>query len=99
MVSQKDFWGAQQNRFRPPINGINEWFYNGGINQLDSLIFQRLQNIENYRKKAEVIFLSILNRLPTEDEKNLLLEGMKSLNNDDLSDLIWALLNTPEFSS
>jgi hypothetical protein len=44
-----------------------------------------------------VVFLSILNRLPTEDEKNLLLQEMKSSNSEDLADLIWALLNTPEF--
>ena len=63
----------------------------------DSLIFKKLQKIKDQRKKAEVVFLSILNRLPTEDEKNLLLEEMKSSNSEDLADLIWALLNTPEF--
>ena len=81
----------------PQLMELMNGFTTEVLTSSDSLIFQRLQNIENYRKKAEVIFLSILNRLPTEDEKNLLLEGMKSLNNDDLSDLIWALLNTPEF--
>jgi hypothetical protein len=63
----------------------------------DSLIFRRLQQLKNFRKKAEVVFLSILNRLPTEEEKNLLLEEMQSASSDDFSDLIWALLNTPEF--
>jgi len=63
----------------------------------DSLIFKKLQKIKDQRKKAEVVFLSILNRLPTEDEKNLLLQEMKSSNSEDLADLIWALLNTPEF--
>lgn len=63
----------------------------------DSLIFKKLQKITDPRKKAEVVFLSILNRLPTEDEKNLLLQEMKSSNSQDLADLIWALLNTPEF--
>ena len=81
----------------PQLMELMNGFTTEVLTSSDSLIFQRLQSIENYRKKAEVIFLSILNRLPTEDEKNLLLEGMKSLNNDDLSDLIWALLNTPEF--
>ena len=78
----------------PQLMELMNGFTTEVLTSSDSLIFQRLQSIENYRKKAEVIFLSILNRLPTEDEKNLLLEGMKSLNNDDLSDLIWALLNT-----
>ena len=81
----------------PQLMELMNGFTTEVLTSSDSLIFQRLQSIEDYRKKAEVIFLSILNRLPTEDEKNLLLEGMKSLNNDDLSDLIWALLNTPEF--
>ncbi len=63
----------------------------------NSLIFQKIQSIDDTRKKAEVIFLSILNRLPTEEEKGLLLSEMENANSDDLSDLIWALLNTPEF--
>jgi hypothetical protein len=63
----------------------------------NSLIFQKIQNITGARKKAEVVFLSILNRKPTEDEKNLLLEEMENSSSEELSDLIWALLNTPEF--
>ena len=63
----------------------------------NSLIFQKIQNITGARKKAEVVFLSILNRKPTEDEKNLLLKEMENSSSEELSDLIWALLNTPEF--
>ena len=63
----------------------------------DSLIFKKLQRISDTRKKAEVVFLSILNRIPTKDEKALLLQEMESTNSNDISDLIWALLNTPEF--
>ena len=63
----------------------------------DSLIFQKVQNITGARKKAEVVFLSILNRKPTETEKNLLLKEMENSSSEELSDLIWALLNTPEF--
>lgn len=63
----------------------------------DSLIFKKLERISDPRKKAEVVFLSILNRIPTQDEKALLLQEMESTNSDDISDLIWALLNTPEF--
>ncbi len=63
----------------------------------ESLIFQKIQNITGARKKAEVVFLSILNRKPTEDEKDLLLEEMENSTPEELSDLIWALLNTPEF--
>ena len=63
----------------------------------DSLLFQKLQSIADPRKKAEVVFLSILNRKPTEDEKELLLQEMENSTSEELSDLIWALLNTPEF--
>ena len=63
----------------------------------DSLIFQKLKRIYNPRKKAEVVFLSILNRLPTKEEKMLLIEEMKHSDSESLTDLIWALLNTPEF--
>ena len=62
----------------------------------DSLIFRKVRSVSDPRKQAEVVFLSILNRLPTEKEKKLLLAQTGS-SEDDLSDLIWALLNTPEF--
>ena len=62
----------------------------------DSLLFRKVRSVSDPRKQAEVVFLSILNRLPTESEKKLLLDQTGS-SEDDLSDLIWALLNTPEF--
>ena len=62
----------------------------------DSLLFRKVRSVSDPRKQAEVAFLSILNRLPTESEKALLLKQTGS-SESDLSDLIWALLNTPEF--
>lgn len=81
----------------PQLMELMNGFTTEVLTSSDSLIFQRLQQLKNSRKKAEVVFLSILNRLPTEEEKNLLLEEMQSASSDDFSDLIWALLNTPEF--
>ena len=81
----------------PQLMELMNGFTTEVLTSPDSLIFQRLQQLKNPRKKAEVVFLSILNRLPTEEEKNLLLEEMQSASSDDFSDLIWALLNTPEF--
>ena len=62
----------------------------------DSLLFRKVRSVSDPRKQAEIAFLSILNRLPTESEKKLLLKQTGS-SEGDLSDLIWALLNTPEF--
>ena len=81
----------------PQLMELMNGFPTEVLTSSDSLIFKKLQKITTPRKKAEVVFLSILNRLPTEDEKNLLLQEMKSSNSEDLADLIWALLNTPEF--
>ena len=81
----------------PQLMELMNGFPTEVLTSSDSLIFKKLQKITSPRKKAEVVFLSILNRLPTEDEKNLLLQEMKSSNSEDLADLIWALLNTPEF--
>ena len=81
----------------PQLMELMNGFPTEVLTSSDSLIFKKLQKIKDPRKKAEVVFLSILNRLPTEDEKNLLLQEMKSSNSEDLADLIWALLNTPEF--
>jgi hypothetical protein len=81
----------------PQLMELMNGFPTEVLTSSDSLIFQKLQQISDPRKKAEVVFLSILNRLPTEDEKKLLLQEMESSNSQNLSDLIWALLNTPEF--
>lgn len=81
----------------PQLMELMNGFPTEVLTSSDSLIFKKLQKIKDPRKKAEVVFLSILNRLPTEDEKNLLLQEIKSSNSEDLADLIWALLNTPEF--
>jgi hypothetical protein len=81
----------------PQLMELMNGFTTEVLTSPDSLIFRRLQQLKNPRKKAEVVFLSILNRLPTEEEKNLLLEEMQSASSDDFSDLIWDLLNTPEF--
>jgi hypothetical protein len=81
----------------PQLMELMNGFTTEVLTSNDSLIFKRLQHIKNPRKKAEVVFLSILNRLPTEDEKNLLIKEMENSNASNISDLIWALLNTPEF--
>ena len=63
----------------------------------DSLIFQKIKQEASKFKRADVVFLSILNRLPNKAERTLLLKQLRKSDDKEMSDLIWALLNTPEF--
>jgi hypothetical protein len=81
----------------PQLMELMNGFPTEVLTSKDSLLFQKVQSIADPRKKAAIVFLSILNREPTEDEKALLLREMENSTSEELSDLIWALLNTPEF--
>jgi hypothetical protein len=63
----------------------------------DSLIFRKIKNEPDVAKRADMVFLSILTRRTTAKERGLLLAELRKGNNEAMSDLIWALLNTPEF--
>jgi len=80
----------------PQLMELMNGFPTEVLTSRDSLLFRKVRSVSDSRKQAEVVFLSILNRLPTESEKKLLLDQTGS-SEGDLSDLIWALLNTPEF--
>jgi hypothetical protein len=80
----------------PQLMELMNGFPTEVLTSQDSLLFRKVRSVSDPLKQAEVVFLSILNRLPTESEKKLLLDQIGS-SEDDLSDLIWALLNTPEF--
>ena len=80
----------------PQLMELMNGFPTEVLTSRDSLLFRKVRSARDPRKQAEVVFLSILNRLPTESEKKLLLDQTGS-SEGDLSDLIWALLNTPEF--
>ena len=62
----------------------------------NSLIFQTMNAESNPLRRAEVVFLSILSREMLPEEKTMLVKELKG-GNEALSDIIWALLNTPEF--
>ena len=66
------------------------------LTQPSSLLFQKLKNQTDPAKRADIVFLSILSRKTTAKERALLLTELKK-GNEAMSDLIWALLNTPEF--
>lgn len=80
----------------PQLMELMNGFPTEVLTSQDSLLFRKVRSVSDSRKQAEIAFLSILNRLPTESEKKLLLKQTGS-SESDLSDLIWALLNTPEF--
>ncbi len=61
-----------------------------------SLIFQKMKAEADPLKRAEVVFVSILSREMTADEESLMREELKR-GDSALTDLTWALLNTPEF--
>ena len=61
-----------------------------------SLIFQNMRAEKDPIKRAEVIFLSILSRKMTDEEQEMMLAELKR-GQPALTDLTWALLNTPEF--
>jgi len=81
----------------PQVMELMNGFATEALTQPDSLIFRKMKNENNTTKRAEVVFLSILNRTTTETERKLLLNQLSRGDEKDMADLIWALLNTPEF--
>ncbi len=64
----------------------------------DSLINREIARQSAPEKKVEVIFLSILNRLPTDRERDIARKTIgEQGESDGLSTIIWALINTREF--
>lgn len=62
----------------------------------NSLIFQKMKDSKDPMARAEIVFLSILNRKMLPNERELIVGELKR-GDGAFSDLIWALLNTPEF--
>ena len=73
---------------------------NGAATQIlanrNSLIFQKMKAEKDPLKRAEIVFLSILSRKMTPKEQAMIVQELKR-GDTALTDLIWALLNTPEF--
>ena len=64
-----------------------------------SKIFMEMKNLRSNFERADVVFMSILSRKAIGSEQHLLDKELRAggKNNEVLADLIWALLNTPEF--
>jgi len=62
----------------------------------DSLIFRTMEKVKSPSEKAEVIFLSLLNRQPTLREKDIA-KRVTAEGDAGYASMIWALINTREF--
>lgn len=81
----------------PQVMELMNGFATEALTRPDSLIFRKMKYEKNPAKRAEVVFLSILNRTTTQSERDLLLKQLSRGDEKDMADLIWALLTTPEF--
>ncbi len=64
----------------------------------DSLIFRNMNAVKSPSEKVEAMFLSILARRPTLLEKDIAKRELSSHGEAGYSNMIWALINTREFS-
>jgi len=67
------------------------------LTQPGSRIFLEMKNLRSNFEKADVTFMSILSRRAIGSEQHLLDRELRAGGPEVFSDLIWALLNTPEF--
>ena len=72
-------------------------FATEAITRPDSLLFRKIKNEKDPFKRAEIAFLSILGRVATSSERVVLLKQLHRGSDKEMRNLIWALLNTPEF--
>lgn len=74
---------------------------NGGAQEMltdrSSLIFRTMDKVNNPADKVETVFLSILSRRPTLQEKDIAKSEINANAEDGYSNMIWALINTREF--
>ena len=81
----------------PQVMELMNGFATEAIIRPDSMLFRKIKNETNTFKRAEIAFLSILGREATKSERVLLLKQLHGGKDQDMGDLIWALINTPEF--
>ena len=80
----------------PQVMELMNGYATANLTQPNSLLFRKMRNEKDPAKRADIVFLSILSRKTTAKERELLLAELQK-GNEAMSDLIWALLNTPEF--
>ena len=74
---------------------------NGGAQEMltnrQSLIFRAMDKVTNPADKVEALFLSVMNRKPTLQEKDIAKREINAHGESGYSNMIWALINTREF--
>ncbi|MEI6533990.1 MAG: DUF1549 domain-containing protein, partial [Verrucomicrobiaceae bacterium] len=68
------------------------------MTEKDSLMFRNIAKNKSTEDKMEAIFLSILNRRPTMKEKGMLVKDYQKSGEKSFANVIWALINTREFT-
>jgi hypothetical protein len=62
----------------------------------DSLVFRTMEKVRDPSEKVETMFLSIMSRRPTMNEKDIA-KRVLAQGEDGYANMIWALINTREF--
>ncbi len=74
---------------------------NGKVTQeltgISSKIVNDLEELDGPDDKVRGVFFTLLNRFPSEDELSLGVSMIEDYGDDGISDLAWALINSPEF--
>jgi hypothetical protein len=74
---------------------------NGGAQEMltnrQSLIFRAMDKVTNPADKVEALFLSVMSRKPTLQEKDIAKREIGTHGEQVYSNMIWALINTREF--
>jgi hypothetical protein len=63
----------------------------------NSVLTKNVEAKKTASEKLDVIFLSLLNRRPTERERKLVLPQLKTGNSREVADVVWSILNTRQF--
>lgn len=63
----------------------------------DSLVFRTMDKVRDPSEKVERMFMTIMNRRPTMQEKDIARRELSSSGEEAYSNMIWALINTREF--
>ena len=81
----------------PQIMEMMNGFATTVLTGADSALFRKMNSTNDRMQKADIVFMSILNRKSFPYERSLIYEELDQYGADGYSNLIWALLNTPEF--
>jgi hypothetical protein len=81
-------------QFLSMFNGVAEQQI---LQRQDSVLRQQLQRVQSPNETCDVAYLSVLSRLPTEDERDMISASLDVHDKKWNLDLGWALLNSQEF--